>query len=108
MSDFQIVLVRKHGRIHFLKKISIDARSIACLRSTNKNALNDLGYQLTCILIKVAVAVRLIEMIPRYSCASVELWMHLGSWESAREATEALLRLVPPRPRSNFEIGGTH
>ena len=27
---------------------------------------------------------------PCFSCASIELWMHLGSWESTREAKEAL------------------
>ena len=27
---------------------------------------------------------------PCFSCASIELWMHLGSWESTREAREAL------------------
>ena len=27
---------------------------------------------------------------PCFSCASIELWMHLGSWESTWEAREAL------------------
>ena len=27
---------------------------------------------------------------PCFSCASIELWMHLGSWESTQEAREAL------------------
>ena len=27
---------------------------------------------------------------PCFSCASIELWMHLGSWKSTREAREAL------------------
>ena len=26
---------------------------------------------------------------PWFSCASIELWTHLGSWESSREAREA-------------------
>ena len=32
------------------------------------------------------------ELVHAFSRASIELWMHLGSWESTREAGVALLR----------------
>ena len=37
---------------------------------------------------------------PCFSCASIELWMHLGSWESTQEAREALRRFSSALPTS--------